>query len=490
VNKSSPFAEHRSAIRLRAAEAWVAAAAAALGLASAYWDDSWHTTLGRDSALIPPHLLLYMSITAVGAVLGIWALRQLRVARSVRVLLRTPGFSLAAAAAAATVLAAPADAFWHATFGRDAVLWSPPHLLSVVSTLVLLIALNIGLAPNAPQSVRVALAIPLLGASQIVVMEYDTDVPQFPEQLYLPLLLLTTLGTAWVIQKLNPQRGILTIVVAGYILFRVALVASLGIAEWIAPDFPLALLGLVALDARIGVWRWPLAASLIGALEIAAAAARISSVQLLPVVQSAALSFGFLAAATIAILLVSRKRGLAAASLTLAIGLLAISAPSPAEAHDPGQGPQFGSALVSTVGGRDPIVVSVSDFEGLDVRSLDPSRLVARRAGETVLGTLQRIDGGFVGSIVLPSDGLWFVYAQFSGPSDRLEVWVAVDRRDDNSNAIRAIYEPVGERSATAGQLAAGGIMFSLAALLLIGSVVAVKRSVRMRRSADADGET
>ena len=397
---------------------------------------------------------------------------------------------LAAAAAAATLFAAPADAFWHATFGRDAVLWSPPHLLSVVSTLVLLIALNIGLGPSAPRSVRVALAIPLLGASQIVVMEYDTDVPQFPEQLYLPLLLLTALGSGWVIQKLNPQRGILTMVVAGYILLRVAIMVSLGGVGWIAPDLPVALLGLVALDARIGVWRWPFAASLIGALEIAAAAARISSVQLLPVVQSAALPCGILAAATIAVLLVSRKRALAAASLTLAFGLLAISAPSPAEAHDPGQGPQFGSALVSASGGREALSVSVSEFEGLDVRSLDPSRLVARRAGETVLGTLTRVDGGFSGSIVLPSDGLWFVYAQFEGPSDRLEVWVAVDRRDDNSKAIRAIYEPAGERAATPEQLTAGGFMFSLAALLLIASVVAVKRSVRVRPSADADGET
>ena len=61
----------RGSPALGAGGVWVAAAAAAAGVGSAYWDDSWHTTLGRDSTFIPPHLLLYASILT--ALLG-WRL--------------------------------------------------------------------------------------------------------------------------------------------------------------------------------------------------------------------------------------------------------------------------------------------------------------------------------------------------------------------------------------------------------------------------------
>ena len=44
----------RGSPALGAGGVWVAAAAAAAGIGSAYWDDSWHTTLGRDSTFIPP----------------------------------------------------------------------------------------------------------------------------------------------------------------------------------------------------------------------------------------------------------------------------------------------------------------------------------------------------------------------------------------------------------------------------------------------------
>lgn len=116
----------RGSPALGAGGVWVAAAAAAAGVGSAYWDDSWHTTLGRDSTFIPPHLLLYASILTVGVVIAGWGWRRLAATRSVAAVFRTPGFALAVAAAVATAAAAPADAFWHTAFGRDAVLWSPP----------------------------------------------------------------------------------------------------------------------------------------------------------------------------------------------------------------------------------------------------------------------------------------------------------------------------------------------------------------------------
>ncbi|ERK73220.1 hypothetical protein N136_00412 [Leifsonia aquatica ATCC 14665] len=112
---------------------------------------------------------------------------------------RAPGFILAAASAAATAIAAPADAFWHSTFGRDAVLRSPPHLLSVISTTVLLGAMLVSVSDRPWRQLQIGLFAVVLAAAQILVMEYDTDVPQFSETLYLPVALLSLLSAGWVI---------------------------------------------------------------------------------------------------------------------------------------------------------------------------------------------------------------------------------------------------------------------------------------------------
>lgn len=50
---------------------------AIVGLFATYRDDGWHTVVGRDDALIPPHLLQYGSIAVVGMVLGAWMVRVL-----------------------------------------------------------------------------------------------------------------------------------------------------------------------------------------------------------------------------------------------------------------------------------------------------------------------------------------------------------------------------------------------------------------------------
>lgn len=56
------------------------AAAGTLGLFAVYWDDAWHTDVGRDSFVVAPHLLLYTAITAAGAIaiVRLWPHRSLR----------------------------------------------------------------------------------------------------------------------------------------------------------------------------------------------------------------------------------------------------------------------------------------------------------------------------------------------------------------------------------------------------------------------------
>jgi hypothetical protein len=96
-------------------------------LFATYWDDAWHTDLGRDQATIPPHLLLYGSVAVIGAVVAAWGLSGLRRSHSLAAVLRQLPLLLAAAGGTLTLAALPIDAAWHAAFGRDAVLWSPLH---------------------------------------------------------------------------------------------------------------------------------------------------------------------------------------------------------------------------------------------------------------------------------------------------------------------------------------------------------------------------
>jgi hypothetical protein len=56
--------------------------AGSAGLFATYWDDAWHTDLGRDQATIPPHLLLYGSVAVIGEVVAAWGLAALRRTRS------------------------------------------------------------------------------------------------------------------------------------------------------------------------------------------------------------------------------------------------------------------------------------------------------------------------------------------------------------------------------------------------------------------------
>jgi hypothetical protein len=123
-------------------------AAGSAGLFATYWDDAWHTDLGRDQATIPPHLLLYGSMAVIGRIVTAWGLLALRRSHSLAAVLRQPPLLLAAAGGTVTLAALPIDAAWHAAFGRDAVLWSPSHMLAVFGTLALLVGFLTGGRPD------------------------------------------------------------------------------------------------------------------------------------------------------------------------------------------------------------------------------------------------------------------------------------------------------------------------------------------------------
>ena len=120
--------------------------AGVLGVTSAYiggaWDVSWHRTIGRDSFLTPAHILIYLCGVVAAVVCGYLILytsfgparsagvQQLR-AESVGVLgFHAPlGAFIAAWGGIAMLTSAPFDNWWHAAYGLDVKIISPPHTL-------------------------------------------------------------------------------------------------------------------------------------------------------------------------------------------------------------------------------------------------------------------------------------------------------------------------------------------------------------------------
>lgn len=101
-----------------------------LGVVGGGWDIWWHTAIGRDSLLEPPHFLIYLS--ALCSVIA-----------SVYAWLRSPshrdGWRRIAVVMLLVPLSAPFDFLWHRIFGAEnlatpmALSWSPPHAMLSLS---------------------------------------------------------------------------------------------------------------------------------------------------------------------------------------------------------------------------------------------------------------------------------------------------------------------------------------------------------------------
>jgi hypothetical protein len=117
--------------------AWTSVLATACISSGLYWDISWHLTIGRDTFWTPAHLLIQFGAVLAGtaAAILIFSTSFSRNAEakesSVRVLgLWGPmGAFLSAWGAAAMLISAPFDNWWHNAYGLDVKIISPPHQL-------------------------------------------------------------------------------------------------------------------------------------------------------------------------------------------------------------------------------------------------------------------------------------------------------------------------------------------------------------------------
>ena len=104
------------------------------------WDIQWHSLIGRDRTLIPPHIMMLGGVTLSGTaaladvlVETIWARRNRMVAeRTVRfagLFNASLGGYVAGFAALDAAVAFPLDAYWHALYGIDVSIWAPFHVM-------------------------------------------------------------------------------------------------------------------------------------------------------------------------------------------------------------------------------------------------------------------------------------------------------------------------------------------------------------------------
>ena len=116
----------------------------AVGMWGTFYDTAWHRTLARDTFWSLPHLFIYGGGFIVWAAVTMALVLASR-GRLVGVAgpvwrwgpLRLPfGFMLAAVGVVIVIGAAPVDIWWHGTFGKDVLIWSPPHMQAVVGGIV------------------------------------------------------------------------------------------------------------------------------------------------------------------------------------------------------------------------------------------------------------------------------------------------------------------------------------------------------------------
>ncbi len=216
------------------------------------WDISWHTTIGRDKLLSPPHLLIYLGAVFGGLFSGIQVLWNTFKADAATKsgLVKVWGFfysSLGALfciwGAIAMLTSAPFDDWWHNTYGLDVEILSPPHSILALGMLMLQFGACAGVCKYlnnlqyANQTrVKILRVLYIVAAASLLTM-VCTILTEFMETrvqrtgiFYVVaassvLLFLTALGRA-----LQLRWGI-TLVAAGYFLI-------LALSNWILQLFP------------------------------------------------------------------------------------------------------------------------------------------------------------------------------------------------------------------------------------------------------------
>ncbi len=110
------------------------------------WDISWHTSIGRDGLLAPPHDVIYLGAILAGLFSSYQVLRTtfwgsaFEKQSSVKfwgIFYGPLGAMFCIWGAIAMLTSAPFDDWWHNTYGLDVVILSPPHTLLALGIMMI-----------------------------------------------------------------------------------------------------------------------------------------------------------------------------------------------------------------------------------------------------------------------------------------------------------------------------------------------------------------
>jgi hypothetical protein len=246
--------------------------------AGGYWDIGWHILRGRDTLLSPPHVFILTGLGLVAVILSLFTAMSSAAAiegrpvstpmRMWRGLPYSPILVIALAMMATPQAAFGLDELWHRTFGLDVTLWSPPHLLIIISAAAALFAITAIIAGEAnihDRSRRLSVLRPLrsisrgellacvaMGSMTLVSMgtlaEYDFDIPQWDLRLGAPLMAILAAFPAFLALTLIGRRWSTTIVMGLVTIARLAFVGINDLVNVPHADFVVLVIPALILD--------------------------------------------------------------------------------------------------------------------------------------------------------------------------------------------------------------------------------------------------
>lgn len=469
-------------------------AGGAVALAGGYWDDAWHTERGRDSFFIAPHIALYSGVTVAGAAFAVWLAQGLR-AHGRREALRHPAILLGLGSVAVTLAAGPVDDAWHRAFGRDAVIWSPPHTLGIVAMGCLGLAALLAVADERGRRGLVLRALAggfVVAAFNSLLMEYETDVPQFAMLWYLPVLALTSSLAMALVKLANPDPLAATFAAAAHVGYIALVGLFLEAKGFDAPLLPVLIVAAAALDLGVAR-RWPLPL-LAGAYVLALVAAYLPSINLL----SFGISFDsrdLLLGAPLALLAVlvvlaltrpwpTRPKPYGASAATTAGTVLALMVvAAPAAAHDPGQGEEAGGMELNLEAEGKQVAVTARALG----EACDPQRdaqLVARRGGQSLRFPMQARGCRYEGTAEVTEEGRWFIYVELRGPQDTIESWLPMKvGQEERVSEVRRYAYHAEDAGTPLLEWIAGIALYGVMLVLLTLTAVFLRRRARASES-------
>src|SRR5215472_3981367 len=262
------------------------------------WDISWHESVGRDTFWTPAHMLIYLCGVLSGISCGYlilsttWQKDSPMRAHSVSLWgFRGPlGAFICAWGGVAMITSAPFDNWWHAAYGLDVKILSPPHVLLALGMIAIrfgTLTMILSEMNRADGVYRARLErllyftfIFLMGMSVGIAQEYTFRVFMHGATFYFVVALIAPIWFA-AIAAATKHPWAATIATAAYTALHLAFTwvfplfpaePKLGpvyqkITHLIPPDFPtLLIVGAIVFDLarqRIGSWnRWAQAAVL------------------------------------------------------------------------------------------------------------------------------------------------------------------------------------------------------------------------------------